>query len=119
MNEITQLTRNLRKNQTESECRIWAEIRNKKLGVKFRRQHPITYLHNNVSYFFIADFACIEKKLIIEIDGNVHEKTKDHDLAREYIIQYLGFSIIRFSNDAILNRLEHVKEIIKNEIIRL
>lgn len=119
MNEITKLSRELRKNLTNAEKILWAEIRNKKLGIKFRRQHPLVYNHNGESCFFISDFACLDKKLIIELDGKVHEKQKERDAARDYIIHSLGFTVIRFTNDMIQNRMQYVKEVITSEIDRI
>jgi very-short-patch-repair endonuclease len=83
MNEfrsITQLARELRKNQTLYEAILWQEIRNRKMkGLKFLRQHPIIYGNDNQgrSLFFIADFYCAEKKFVPELDGKIHDFQRD------------------------------------------
>src|SRR5690554_2374351 len=63
-----------RKNPTEAEDLLWQEIRNQKLGAKFRRQH---YIDN-----FIVDFVCLDKGLIIEVDGEYHETQKEYEIGR-------------------------------------
>ena len=75
---------------------MWKMIRNKILGVKFRRQYNIGG--------YITDFYCHELKLIIEIDGSVHniEEIKRNDLKREYILKNLGYTILRYSNDDVV-----------------
>ncbi len=116
MNEITKLARDLRNNQTTAEKLIWAEVRSKKIGVKFRRQHPLIYNIDGNSYFFISDFACLSKKIIIEIDGRVHNNQAERDKAREHFIRNMGFTIIRFSNEMIIEQLREVINIIIKEI---
>jgi len=81
----------LRKEQTDVEKIVWKLLRSSKcLGLKFRRQHVIEG--------FIADFYCHEYKLVIELDGKVHEKQKDYDEIRDYIIESKGVTIIRINN---------------------
>jgi len=92
---------------------LWDKIRNKKLGSKFRRQYPIIYFDNAVRHCFIADFACLDKKLVIEIDGRIHDSQKDYDEARSYIINQLGFRVIRFSNESVYSKIESVLSEIK------
>ncbi|HPS56897.1 MAG TPA: endonuclease domain-containing protein [Spirochaetota bacterium] len=116
MNEITKLCKDLRNNLTDAEKCLWVEIRNKKLGVKFRRQHPIVYHMDNKTGFFIADFACLERKLVIEIDGKIHDNQKERDITREYVIRYLGFRVIRFDNDQVVRSMPDVIGKIRSEI---
>lgn len=106
----TELAKQNRKNPTEAENLLWQELRNRKLnGEKFRRQHPIDQ--------FIVDFVCLDKKLIIEVDGSVHDKTKQEDQDRTNILeQKKGFKVIRFSNDEVLNNTESVLELIKSSL---
>ncbi|NQU16556.1 MAG: DUF559 domain-containing protein [Candidatus Saganbacteria bacterium] len=104
-----QVARYLRRNQTEAEKILWRALRNRKLaGKKFLRQHPIQFKYDNRRRFFVADFFCHETMLIIEVDGGIHEKQKDYDVLREHILNFLGFRIIRFKNEAIQNNLEKV-----------
>jgi len=101
----------LRHKMTKAEKTLWNELKNRKLmGLKFRRQHPI--------HIYIADFFCHEKKLIIEVDGGIHEETerKENDLNRSAELDRLGISVIRFSNDQVLNHLDRVLVEIKNHI---
>ena len=94
---IKQLARELRKNQTGAEEMLWQKLRNRKLyGYKFLRQHPI--IHSgfiNKLYFFIADFYCAEKELVIEIDGKIYENQYTHPQPFSIYRKGLGVS----SND--------------------
>lgn len=98
----------LRKNPTPSEKIIWELVRNKRLnGYKFRRQHIIDV--------FIVDFVCLKKKLIIEIDGKIHDFQKEYDKERTLFLNEMDFQVIRFTNDQVLHNLEYVtQEILTN-----
>ncbi|RLC54291.1 MAG: hypothetical protein DRH79_00995 [Candidatus Cloacimonadota bacterium] len=74
------------------------------------RQYPIKFDWNNQIRFFIADFYCHEAKLVIEIDGCIHQTQKEYDKMRKQIINLLGFRIIRFSNEDILINLNKAIE---------
>src|SRR5690554_1615384 len=97
-----------RKNPTEAEDLLWQEIRNQKLGAKFRRQH---YIDN-----FIVDFVCLDKGLIIEVDGEYHETQKEYDENRTYELERFGFRVIRFTNDEVLNNTKEVLSKIQKEL---
>lgn len=97
-----------RKNPTEAEEKIWEAIRNNALGYKFRRQHAISR--------FIVDFVCIEKKLVVEIDGAIHDNQKQEDLERTSILNSEGFNVIRFTNDEVKNNLKEVLTSIKDAL---
>jgi leucyl-tRNA synthetase len=115
---ITQLARDLRKNQTDSEKLLWQNLRNRKLnGFKFNRQFPIVYGRNfdGTSLFFIADFYCHEKKLIIELDGKIHEFQKEYDKERDSILNQLGLNVIRIKNEELEN-ISQVLEKISNQL---
>ncbi|MEI6456391.1 MAG: endonuclease domain-containing protein [bacterium] len=93
----------LRKKMTEAEKMIWGEIKNRKfMKLKFRRQHPI--------HLYIADFYCHEKRLIIEIDGGIHNSVeiKENDQNRSAELDRSGVSVVRFSNEKIMNNLSEV-----------
>ncbi len=92
----------LRRNLTEPEKKLWYVIRNKQLGIKFRRQHGISN--------FIVDFYCSELKLVLEIDGDSHYSpdNKQADLERDKYIVSLGLTVLRFSNLEIMQNLEGV-----------
>ena len=88
---------------TIAEAILWNKLKDRKrFKVKFRRQHPID--------FFIADFYCHSLKLVIEIDGEMHEtpEQKEYDQARAGHFEQLGIRIIRFSNDEVRNNLDSV-----------
>ena len=83
----------LKKNPTEAEQLLWKYLTNKQTGHKIRRQHVIGD--------FIADFVCLPKKVIIEIDGEIHKKQKIEDNIRTIALNNLGYEVIRFSNEEV------------------
>ena len=95
--------RDLRKNQTDAEQRIWNHLRLRQMGgYKFRRQQPIGK--------YIVDFVCLEKRLIIEVDGGQHDDQGLYDAKRDSWLSSQGFHILRFWNNEIFNELDAVKE---------
>ena len=109
--QLFTLARHLRQNETQAEKVLWQEIRNKKLnGYKFRRQHPIGK--------FIVDFYCHKEKLIIEVDGSIHDDKviKNFDEWREVALVNMGFNVLRFRNSEILEQIEEVKKKILCEL---
>src|SRR6056297_3005929 len=102
---ITNLARKLRKEQTPSEKILWNELRNRKLyGVKFFRQHPLIYEEDRgIVHFFIPDFYSAEQKLVIELDGKIHEYQKNYDQERDFIIKKMDLTVIRFKNEEVRN----------------
>ncbi len=99
--------RELRHEATTAEDVLWKAIRNRRLnGVKFRRQHAVDT--------FIADFMCIEKRLIIEVDGAIHEDSdqllRDHE--RQTRLEALGYCVLRFTNAEVLSSLAEVLHVI-------
>jgi very-short-patch-repair endonuclease len=107
---IRQFARELRQPQTPAETALWQHLRNRNLGYKFRRQHPIG--------FFIIDFYCAEAKLLIEIDGDSHfQKTQmDYDQKRTEHLESLGYTVIRFTNDDVRYSVHAVIAIIVEEV---
>ncbi|HSW59524.1 MAG TPA: endonuclease domain-containing protein [bacterium] len=118
MNDLVKIVvRSLRNNQTESEKIFWNAVRQRKvMDLRFLRQHSFTFLYNNKERFFIADFYCAKKKLVVEIDGKIHEKQKDYDELREYIIQSLGYKVIRFTNEDIQHDLDNIVKKLEKEL---
>jgi very-short-patch-repair endonuclease len=103
----------LRKNQTDSERKLWSGLRNRQLsGVKFRRQFSIGR--------YILDFYSPGYKLAIEADGGQHheEKGKRKDEVRTRELSNLGVKVLRFSDRDILNNIEGVYQVIKEAIQR-
>ena len=99
-----------RKNPTPAEDIMWQNLRNKKQGVNFRRQHSIGE--------FIVDFVCLQENLIIEIDGSIHDiqEQKEYDEMRTEYLKIFGFRIIRFSNDEVIHGLNSVLRNIQNNL---
>jgi very-short-patch-repair endonuclease len=96
---------------TPSENILWQHLRKKRLsGILFRRQHPISN--------FIVDFYCHEARLVIEIDGDIHnqQENKEYDENRTFELEKFGLKVIRFSNDDINNNITKVLEILEGEI---
>jgi len=102
------LARELRKEQTEAEERLWQQLRNQKLGFKFRRQHAIGE--------FIVDFVCIEKQLVVELDGEVHKEQREYDAERTRILNGRGFRVIRFWNSEVTNSIKDVLARVKHAL---
>ncbi len=99
----------MRNNPTEAERKLWAHLRLRQIGsYKFRRQHPIGP--------YIVDFVCIEKKLIIEVDGGQHDEKKVYDIKRDKLLEGKGFRVLRFWDNEVLRDIDIVKEVIANEL---
>ncbi len=97
----TQLhARTLRNNTTDAEKALWQKLRREQLGVKFRRQHPITP--------YVADFVCLERKLIVELDGGQHAEQAAHDEARTKVLQSRGYRVLRFWNNEVFDNIDGV-----------
>lgn len=93
--------RKLRRETTEAEALLWKHIRDRKLaGIKIRRQHPIGR--------YIADFCCVEEKLIVELDGGQHADDSDQDEQRTQYIEKYGYRIVRYWNSEVLNNIDSV-----------
>lgn len=98
----------LRRDCTDAERRLWTLLRGRRLeGFKFRRQHPIG--------MFIADFACVMARLVIEADGGQHCDAAD-DARRTAWLGERGWRVVRFWNDDILARPEVVVEVVLAEL---
>ena len=82
-----------RKENTQAEATLWEQLRDSKSGYKFRRQHPIEN--------YIADFVCLQKGLIVEVDGGYHDNHEQqlYDRQRTEILRQKGFTILRVTND--------------------
>ena len=102
-----------RYNQTEAEQNLWYHLSGNQLGLHFRRQHIIGC--------YIADFICVKRNLIIEIDGGYHsqEEQEIKDYLRTEDLEKMGFEVMRFSNDEIFRNLSGVLDKIFNRIATL
>jgi len=98
--------RALRKNMTEAEKLLWFHLKKSPLGFKFRRQHPLDS--------FVADFYCHKAKLVIELDGSIHnlEDIKEYDGYRQRIIEEFGLTVLRFTNKQTFSNPKEILEII-------
>ena len=96
-----------RKKSTEAETVLWDCIKGRQLGQPFRRQHIIGE--------FIADFACIPAKLVIEIDGGYHQlpEQQTSDEQRQEWLESQGFTVIRFTNEEVISDIDNVLETIE------
>jgi len=104
LKQIKTTRKNLRRDLTLAERKLWLRIKDKQTGYKFRRQHSIGP--------FIVDFYCPELKLIVEVDGDVHafDKQIRKDKTREQYLKRLNFKIIRYQNNEIIQNIDGVLE---------
>ena len=101
--KLKPLAREMRKSPTEAENVLWQQLRNQQIsGFIFRRQYNIER--------FIVDFYCPRRRLVIEIDGSIHQYQQDEDAVRQAFIEQQGLRLMRFSNDDVINNLETVIE---------
>jgi cyclase len=107
---IFEMAKALRKNMTEAEKVLWGYLKAGLSGFKFRRQHPIGV--------YIADFYCHPFKLIIELDGKIHDRpeVKLLDEQRETDLRRWGYEVIRFTNDELFKNIEKVLLTIKLKV---
>ncbi|BDI29174.1 hypothetical protein CCAX7_12250 [Capsulimonas corticalis] len=95
------LARQMRRSPTAAEVKLWSYLRgNMMLGLKFRRQHVVDG--------FIADFYCHALRLVIEVDGGVHEDHLEYDQERQAFFEQSGLAVLRFSNEEILTKTNQV-----------
>ncbi len=101
----TAKARKLRNNPTDAERALWQQLRLRQFGdYKFRRQQPLGP--------YIVDFVCLEKRLIVEVDGGQHGEHTVYDAKRNTWLEAQGFRVLRFWNHEILQQIEAVKETI-------
>lgn len=109
--EMRQKARALRVHATKGESLLWYELRElKSSGIKFRRQCPIGP--------YIVDFACLAVKLIVEVDGDLHEhaKGKQHDAVRDAYLRSLGFDVFRVDESDVINSAWHGAQVVKGKV---
>ena len=95
--------RKLRRDITDAEKKLWARLRDRQLcGAKFRRQHPMGP--------FITDFCCVERGLVVELDGGQDAEQSAADQARTDFLESRGYRVLRFWNNDVLTNLEGVVE---------
>jgi len=100
----------LRKDMTAAENILWERLNKSQLGVRFKAQHPID--------IFIVDFYCHKYKLVVEVDGEIHLSQKEYDEGRTAELERFGITVIRFSNEEVLNDIDKVVERIREHLIK-
>lgn len=100
----------LRNNLTEPELKLWYFLRNKQLGVKFRRQHSVGR--------YVVDFYCPERKLVIELDGDSHfsDAAINYDSHRDQFIRAQGMQVLRFTNLEVMENIDGVLFMIRQAL---
>ena len=99
--QLIQSARQMRKEPTHAEALLWKKLRKKLVGgLKFRRQHII--------HAFIVDFYCPQAKLVIEIDGSVHDFQEEYDQERDAFLEASGYRVVRFKNDDVEEEMDLV-----------
>lgn len=108
-NKLKTYARSLRKTSTEMEKKLWGLLRNRRFsGYKFRRQYVIGY--------YIVDFVCLTKNLIIELDGGQHSENILYDEMRTTYLVKCGYRVLRFWNNQLIFEYENVMETIYREL---
>jgi very-short-patch-repair endonuclease len=99
--EKMEIAKNLRNNMTHTEQLLWEKLKGKQIcGLRFRRQHPIN--------LFIVDFCCHQVRLVIEVDGEIHDHQVEYNDGRSAEMEKFGVKVIRFGNSEIENAIEKV-----------
>lgn len=107
--ELKQRARELRRAQTDAEHALWYRLRRRQVsGHRFRRQRRIGR--------YVADFACLEARLVVEVDGNGHAESVRRDQARDRSLARAGYRVLRFSNREVLTEIDGVLERIAEAI---
>lgn len=109
---LHEYARKMRNNPTEGEVCLWQWLKGKVEGYRFRRQFVIGE--------YIADFACIEAKLVIEVDGGYHstEEQRVHDSMRTDVLNRFGYQVLRFTNEEVIANTKQVYDIILKHLKR-
>ncbi|HEX6792569.1 MAG TPA: endonuclease domain-containing protein [Casimicrobiaceae bacterium] len=103
------LQRQLRKAPTDAEHTLWQRLRGRQLeGCKFRRQHPYDD--------YILDFVCLDRKVIVEVDGGQHDEQREYDETRTASLESAGFVVLRFWNNEVLGDMDGVLEAIRQRL---
>ena len=106
---LRQRARDLRKNSTDAERHLWYYLRANRLGFKFKRQVPMGE--------YIVDFVCIEKRLIIELDGSQHMSNQIYDRKRADWLKIHGFKLLRFWNHDVFQQTRSVLDVIMTALL--
>jgi len=104
---VTEIARKLRRNMTDAERRLWSRLRDRQLGVSFRRQAPLEK--------YVLDFVCFSERLAVEVDGGQHADSAA-DRIRDEWMKGQGFRTLRFWNNDVLENTDGVVEAILAEL---
>lgn len=108
---LTMFAKSLRKNSTDAENLLWKRLKTRQVeGIKFRRQQPIEN--------FIVDFVSFEKRMIIELDGGQHAEDRHKDIERDKFLSEIGFRVLRFWNNEVLENIDGVLEVIRENCLK-
>ena len=108
--QLTRWARELRKGSTDAERLLWRHLRTKQLeGLRFRRQQPIGH--------YIVDFVCLERGVVIEIDGGQHAVEVQKDQKRDQWFEEEGFTVLRFWDSEVLTNTDGVLEVIRQSCL--
>jgi len=105
---LLEKAKEMRANPTQAEAVLWEQLKSKKLAIKFRQQHLIED--------FIVDFVCLSKKLIVEVDGKIHDSQIEQDAERTKVLEGKGYKLIRFKNEEVIGNTDAVVSKIQNEL---
>ena len=107
--KMIELAREFRKEPTQSEDILWQALRGKKLdGIKFRRQQPVGY--------FVVDFYNSAYRLVVEVDGFIHESQQEADASRQQILEELGLNVLRIKAEVVEKNLPVALDLIRDRI---
>jgi very-short-patch-repair endonuclease len=99
--------RQMRRQSTRAEIYLWQHVRGKQLGVRFRRQHPIGP--------YIADFACVSRKVIVEVDGDSHDYRSDsYARRRQRWLERQGWTILHFADEYVLENIDGTLAVVEH-----
>ena len=102
-------SRRMRGEPTQAEAALWERLRRKRLsGVRFRRQHPLDR--------FVVDFFAPELRLVVEIDGPIHDRSVEQDRDRQARLEQLGYRVVRFTNEEAMQSLDGVLDTITKHL---
>src|SRR5262245_10804464 len=106
----SRLARYLRKNVTPAEERLWSKLRRRQIeDCRFRRQVPIGS--------FVIDFACLERRLLIEVDGGLHVGREQYDAQRTEWLEVHGYRVLRFTNSEVMWGIDGVLQAIRSALV--
>ena len=99
--ELEEAARGMRRQQTSAEAVLWGALQKKQVaGLRFRRQHPVGR--------FVLDFYCPACKLVVEVDGGVHDAQQERDAERTKALEHYGYRVLRFRNEQVMHDLPEV-----------